>query len=168
LSYSELNIIFLTCKCQCKINFDEISPINQSNLKHQNLLKSIRVKRQRRHRGHRLLSSTSSFHQEADVIGQVALFLVLSRGTLLHSSIIIIRGIDSAVDKKSRLEPERVVVGQIVSLTDDTNRWRRGDEGSSVTHGQEEDSQHHLIPTVWKNEWMLKYWVRFNKDEILS
>lgn len=95
MSFSELNIIFLTCKCQCKINFDEISPINQSNLKHQNLLKSIRVKRQRRHRGHRLLSSTSSFHQEADVIGQVALFLVLSRGTLLHSSIIIIRGIDS-------------------------------------------------------------------------
>ncbi|TNN28508.1 hypothetical protein EYF80_061344 [Liparis tanakae] len=63
---------------------------------------------------------------EAGVIGQVALFLVLaalSRGTLLHSFIIIIiRGIDSAVDKKSRLEPRRVVAGQIVSLTDDTNR----------------------------------------------
>lgn len=88
--------LFLDCWwCECTVR----------NSKHQSYGKDRKDTKDKR-----LVSITSFFHHEADVIGQVALFVVLAALSLVTPLHSIITSIDSVVTKKSRFELERVVV----------------------------------------------------------
>lgn len=70
----------------------------------------------------KLVSSTSFFHQQADVIGQVSLFIVLAARSPVTPLYSIIVSADSIVTRKTR--EKRVVF----SLSSESEMWRMEDE----------------------------------------